>query len=91
MAVLLSGGALARATPGAGRPHNVASLRGAALHLPPGTDPSLSAESNVAQLSGLALLIVLPLVLLFLLPQEAAGRGLGHVNNVDRTERIETR
>jgi hypothetical protein len=50
-----------------------------------------SAESNVAQLSGLALLIVLPLVLLFLLPQEAAGRGLGHVNNVDRTERIETR
>jgi hypothetical protein len=50
-----------------------------------------STESNVAQLSGLALLIVLPLVLLFLLPQEAAGRGLGHVNNVDRTERIETR
>ena len=50
-----------------------------------------SAGSNVAQLGGLALLIVLSLVLLFLLPQEAAGRGLGHVNNVDRTERIETR
>src|SRR3712207_3108503 len=50
-----------------------------------------SAGSNVAQLGGLALLIVLPLVLLFLLPQEAAGRGLGHLNHVDRTERIETR
>jgi hypothetical protein len=50
-----------------------------------------SAGSNVVQLSGLALLIVLPLVLLFLLPQEAAGRGLGRVNNVNRTERIETK
>jgi hypothetical protein len=50
-----------------------------------------SAGSNLAQLGGLALLIVLPLVLLFLLPQEAAGRGLGRVNNVNRTERIETK
>src|SRR3712207_3534004 len=44
-----------------------------------------SAGSNLAQLGDLALLIVLPLVLLFLLPQEAPGRGLGRVNNVNRT------
>ena len=50
-----------------------------------------SAGSNLAQLGGLALLIVLPLVLLFLLPQEAPGRGLGRVNNVNRTERIKTK
>jgi hypothetical protein len=50
-----------------------------------------SAGSNLAQLGGLALLIVLPLVLLFLPPQEAAGRGLGRVNNVNRTERIKTK
>jgi hypothetical protein len=43
-----------------------------------------SAGSNLAQLSGLALLIVLPLVLLFLLPQEAAGRDLGHANTNSR-------
>jgi hypothetical protein len=49
-----------------------------------------SAGSNLAQLGGLALLIVLPLVLLFLLPQEAPGRGLGRVN-VNRTERIKTK
>jgi hypothetical protein len=50
-----------------------------------------SAGSNLAQLGGLALLIVLPLVLLFLLPQETPGRGLGRVNNVNRTERIKTK
>jgi hypothetical protein len=49
-----------------------------------------SAGSNLAQLGGLALLIVLPLGLLFLLPQRAAGRDLGHAN-INRTERIETR
>jgi hypothetical protein len=48
------------------------------------------AGSNLAQLGGLALLIVLPLVLLFLLPQRAAGHDLGHAN-INRTERIETR
>jgi hypothetical protein len=49
-----------------------------------------SAGSNLAQLSGLALLILLPLVLLFLLPQRVAGRDLGQAN-INRTERIETR
>jgi len=48
-----------------------------------------SAGSNLAQLSGLALLIVLPLVLLFLLPQRAEGRDPGHANT-NRTERIKT-
>jgi hypothetical protein len=47
-----------------------------------------SAGSNLAQLGGLALLIVLPLLLL--LPQRAAGRGPGHAD-ANRTERIETR
>jgi hypothetical protein len=56
-----------------------------------GQSHHFSAGSNLAQLGGLALLIVLPLVLLFLLPQEAEGRGLGRVNNVNRTERIETK
>jgi hypothetical protein len=51
---------------------------------------AFSPGSNVAQLSGLALLIVLPLVLLFLLPQRIAGRDLGQAN-INRTERIETR
>jgi hypothetical protein len=50
-----------------------------------------SAGSNLAQLGGLALLIVLPLVLLLLLPQETPGRGLGRVNNINRTERIKTK
>ena len=49
-----------------------------------------SAGSNLAQLSGLALLIVLPLILLFLLPQGATGRDLRHANT-NRTERIKTR
>jgi hypothetical protein len=49
-----------------------------------------SVGSNLAQLGGLALLIVLPFVLLFLLPQRAAERDLGHAN-INRTERIETR
>src|SRR3712207_1112258 len=49
-----------------------------------------SAGSNVAQLGGLALLIVLPFVLLFFLPQEGPGRDLGHANTY-RTERIKTR
>ena len=49
-----------------------------------------SVGSNLAQLGGLALLIVLPLVLLLLLPQRAAGRDPGRTD-VNRTERIETR
>jgi hypothetical protein len=49
-----------------------------------------SPGSNLAQLGGLALLILLPLVLLFLLPQRVAERDLGQVN-INRTERIETR
>ena|SRR3712207_5272634 len=49
-----------------------------------------SAGSNLAQLGGLALLIVLPLILLFLLPRGDTERGLGHVD-VNRTERIETK
>jgi hypothetical protein len=49
-----------------------------------------SAGSNLAQLGGLALLIVLPLALLLLLPQRAAGRDPGRTD-VNRTERIETR
>jgi hypothetical protein len=55
---------------------------GQAHHFSPG--------SNLAQLSGLALLILLPLALLFLPPQRAAGRDLGHAN-VHHTERIETK
>jgi hypothetical protein len=62
-------------------PHFVFHL-GQTHHFSPG--------SNVAQLSGLALLILLPLVLLFLLPQRVAGRDLGQAN-INRTERIETR
>ena len=50
-----------------------------------------SAGSNLAQLGGLALLFVLPLVLLFLLPQEAPGCGLGRGNNVNPTARIKTK
>jgi hypothetical protein len=49
-----------------------------------------SAGSNLAQLGGLAFLIVLPLVLFFLLSRGAAERDLRHVD-VNRTERIETR
>jgi hypothetical protein len=49
-----------------------------------------SAGSNLAQLGGLALLILLPLVLLFLLPHRATGGNPGHAN-INRTERIETR
>ena len=51
-------------------------------HFPPG--------SNLAQLGGLGLLILLPLVLLFLPPQKGAGRDLADTK-VDRTERIQTR
>jgi len=50
-----------------------------------------SEGSNLSQLGGLALLIVLPLVLLSLLPRGVAGRGLERVNSVNRTERIETK
>jgi hypothetical protein len=49
-----------------------------------------SPGSNLSQLGGLALLIVLPLVLLLLLPRGVAGPDLGHVD-INRTERIETR
>jgi hypothetical protein len=62
-------------------PHFVFHLR-QTHHFSPG--------SNVAQLGGLALLIMLPLVLLFLLPQRVAGRDLGQAN-INRTERIESR
>jgi hypothetical protein len=62
-------------------PHFVFHL-GQTHHFSPG--------SNVAQLGGLALLIMLPLVLLFLLPQRVAGRDLGQAN-INRTERIESR
>jgi hypothetical protein len=62
-------------------PHFVFHL-GQTHHFSPG--------SYVAQLSGLALLILLPLVLLFLLPQRVAGRDLGQAN-INRKERIETR
>jgi len=49
-----------------------------------------SAGSNLAQLGGLALLIVLPLVLLFLLPLGAVGHGAAHTS-FNQTERTETR
>jgi len=49
-----------------------------------------SAGSNLAQLGGLALLILLPVGLLFLLPQRATERHLWRVN-VNRTERTKTR
>jgi type IV secretory pathway TraG/TraD family ATPase VirD4 len=49
-----------------------------------------SAGSNLAQLSGLALLVVLPLVVLFLLPRGAADRDPGHAD-INRMERIRTR
>jgi hypothetical protein len=62
-------------------PHFVFHL-GQTHHFSPG--------SNVAQLGGLALLILLPLVLLFLLPQRVAGRDLEQAN-INRTERIKTR
>jgi hypothetical protein len=47
-----------------------------------------SSGSNLAQLGGLAFQILLPLILLFLLPQKATGRDLRHAN-VNRTERLE--
>ena len=62
-------------------PHFVFHL-GQTHHFSPG--------SNVAQLCGLALLIMLPLVLLFLLPQRVAGRDLADTK-VDRPERIQTK
>ena len=49
-----------------------------------------SVGSNLAQLGGLALLIVLPLVLLFFMPRGAAERDLGHVD-ANRRARIDTR
>jgi len=49
-----------------------------------------SAVSNLAQLGGLALLVLLPLGLLYLLSRDGAGRGTGDVN-VDRMERSATR
>jgi hypothetical protein len=49
-----------------------------------------SPGSNLAQLGGLAFLIVLPLVLLFLSPQNGAERNLGDTD-IDRTERMQTR
>src|SRR3712207_6643849 len=49
-----------------------------------------SPGSNLSQLGGLAFLIVLPLVLLFLPPQKGAGRDLADTN-IDRTERMQSR
>jgi hypothetical protein len=45
-----------------------------------------SAESNVAQLGGLALLVLLSLILLYIMLQNGAGRDLGDAN-VNWTER----
>jgi hypothetical protein len=49
-----------------------------------------SPGSNLAQLGGLAFLVVLPLVLLFLPPQKGAGRDHGDAR-VKRTERSAAR
>jgi hypothetical protein len=49
-----------------------------------------SPGSNFAQLGGLAFLVLLPLVLLFLPPQKGAGRDRGDAS-VKRTERSATR
>src|SRR3712207_3715166 len=62
-------------------PHFVFHL-GQTHHFSPG--------SNLAQLGGLAFLVLLPLVLLYILPQKGAGRDRGDAN-VNRTERSATR
>ena len=91
MAVLL----LAAATLTQAAPGRVALITwlvfGATLHLPPGTDPSLLCGEQRRATERPSSADCAAVGLLFLLPQEAAGRDLGHVNNVDRTERIETR
>ncbi len=49
-----------------------------------------SPGSNLAQLGGLAFLILLPLVLLYILPQKGVGRDLADANG-NRTEGSATR
>ena len=62
-------------------PHFVFHL-GQTHHFSPG--------SNLAQLGGLAFLVLLPLVLLYILPQKGVGRDLADANS-NRTEGSATR